>query len=471
MSILKVVRESLQAHVAADGVLVVGVSGGADSLALLHALAQLWPRAQLAAAHLDHQLRPESAADADFVAETAVSFQVPFFSQQIDVASLAQAEKRSLEAAARVARYRFLAAVAADLNAAAVLTAHHADDQAETVLLHLIRGSGLIGLRGMQPASPLPTDPERLLLRPFLPIPRAAITAYCEEHNLQPRHDASNDDPAFLRNRVRHELLPLLADYNPAVRQRLTDLAAIVAADVDNLMAQTDAAWDELVSAQSETAVSLNRAAWQALPLSLRRLTLRRAAAALPGTADPPSFAVVEQMRALAEAPASGAQVTLPGASCCWIGRETVTFTTDLAQIPADLPQLVGETAVPLPVPGEVALAHGWRLTTRWLAPVDWAQVTANPDPWRAYLAADVGPLWVRGRVAGERFQPLGMNGRSSKLKKAMIERYLPAPARAHWPLVANADHLLWITGHHTDHRVQVHPGAARCILVECKRG
>ncbi len=165
---------------------VVGVSGGVDSLVLLHILAQLVPHDHLLAAHLNHGWRDTAVLDAQFVAQTAAAWGVACAIETVNVVAQAQERGQSLEEAGRQARYRFFARLAHETNATAVLVAHHADDQAETVLLNLLRGTGLAGLSGMKPASPMPEAPEIVLLRPFLTISRADIETYSQQHGLIP---------------------------------------------------------------------------------------------------------------------------------------------------------------------------------------------------------------------------------------------------------------------------------------------
>ncbi|MEN6478284.1 MAG: tRNA lysidine(34) synthetase TilS, partial [Anaerolineales bacterium] len=215
------VREALRAagQPAAGGALVVAVSGGADSLCLLHALHALAPELgyRLQVAHLDHGLRAAAAEDAAWVAALCARWGLPCTVGQAQVRALAEAEGRSLEEAARLARYRFLARVALRVGARAVAVGHTADDQAETLLLHLVRGAGLTGLVGMAPAAPWPL-PEDVasaaltLLRPLLAVSRQDTVSYCAALGLTPRKDETNADPAYTRNRLRLELLPVLRE-------------------------------------------------------------------------------------------------------------------------------------------------------------------------------------------------------------------------------------------------------------------
>ncbi len=220
-----------------DATLVLAVSGGADSMALLHGAARLvetdashW---QLTVAHLDHGLRPDSADDATFVADAAAALGLPCIVHATDVATLARAEGRSIEDAGREARYRFLEEVAP--NGALIATAHTADDAAETVLLNLLRGAGLAGARG------IPARRGRVV-RPLLGERRATLRAALDVGGIAYRDDPSNTDPAFLRNRVRGELLPLLEALRPGAVERIGRFARLAADD--------DALLDDLAAAE-----------------------------------------------------------------------------------------------------------------------------------------------------------------------------------------------------------------------------
>src|SRR3989440_9756455 len=211
-----------------SGTIIVAVSGGADSLCLLHILNQLcgpdkrYPDLRLHVAHLNHKLRGEASfQDAAYVAQLASQWGLPVTIGEIDVPALARQERRSLEDAARTARYRFLREVAQGL---VIAVAHHADDQVETLLLHWLRGSGLEGIVGMLPR-------QQDIIRPLLEVSHAETLAYCQAHDLVPLEDTTNSDPRFLRNRIRHELLPLLESLDPRIRSNLLRNAEVVRVD------------------------------------------------------------------------------------------------------------------------------------------------------------------------------------------------------------------------------------------------
>ncbi|HJP70847.1 MAG TPA: tRNA lysidine(34) synthetase TilS [Candidatus Limnocylindria bacterium] len=248
-----------------DAHLVLAVSGGPDSMAMLHAAAHLvrtdarsW---QLTVAHLDHQLRPDSADDAAFVADAAVALELPAEVRTADVAALARAEGRSIEDAAREARYRFLEEIAPEQ--ALIATAHTLDDLAETVLINLMRGSGLTGVRGM------PARRGRIV-RPLLGERRSSLRGLLDAAGIGYRLDPSNEDPAYLRNRVRHELLPLLEELRPGAVDRIGDFARLAADD--------DALLDELAAAELERRRDTDEIDWRDPPVAaLGRRVLRLA--------------------------------------------------------------------------------------------------------------------------------------------------------------------------------------------------
>jgi tRNA(Ile)-lysidine synthase len=453
--------------------LLVAVSGGADSLALLHILLsqQLHPPRQIVVAHLDHGWRPTAAAEAEFVSEIAQSWALTCVTGAVDAPAFAQAQALSLEAASRQLRYQFLQTTARQQQARFILTGHQADDQVETVLHHLLRGTGLTGLRGMLPVNQMAEAPDLWLLRPLLTVSRQAIEAYCREAGLQPRVDPSNQDRRFLRNRLRAELLPLLRQYNEHIDRHLYDLAKVAAAEVAFLEDAAESAWPVILAAEGQGWLELHRVAWQALPLALRRRSLREAVRRLAPVDTEIGLATIEQARRLAEAGEVGAQSLLPGSILLTVAHEALAFTAPETAVPHRAPQLSGAEPMPLPIPGQILLENGWRLTAELDLPADLEAIGQNPDPWQAHLDADrVDALLLRSRQAGERFAPLGLDGRQTSLKEFMNQRKIPAAQRAAWPLVADHEGLVWVVGHRLADRVKVTPATRRLIHLVCRR-
>lgn len=476
MKLMEAVRAELARAAAATDIdltqekLVVGVSGGPDSLALLHSLAQALRRELLIVAHLDHGLRPSSAAEAQRVAATALG--LCFFTERTDVAELARVRRLSLEEAGRIARYDFLARVAQTVGAPAVVVGHNADDQAETVLMHLLRGSGLTGLQGMRPVSRLPVAPDLWLWRPLIHVTREEIELYIAEHGLEPVRDESNTDPGFLRNRLRHELLPTLERYNPQVRRRLIEMADLVAADEETLQALTNQAWRDVVMAEHGSRVELRREGWRELPLALRRRMLRRAIATVRPALRDVGFSTLEAARQMAERKPTGSlRADLPGGVALLAGYESIVVFTEEPE-KSGYPQLPAEDVTyALTIPGIVMLADGWQITSEWAETWSEEDVWHNRDPWTAFVIhPSGGPFIVRSRRPGERMRPLGLGG-EKKLKEIMIDRKIPVDLRRQWPIVANDEHALWVTGHVMDDRAQVVPHSGqRVVRLHCRR-
>lgn len=450
--------------------IVIGVSGGPDSLALLHFLRDFTSPSCLWVAHLNHGLRPEADDEAEFVAQTAETWGLLFRGRKVDVTRLARYQGWSVEEAGREARYQFLADLADECHVEAAVVAHNADDQAETVLLHLIRGSGLSGLKGMRPVVPMPGKPSVKLVRPFLMTTRQEIEDYCHKQGLQPILDSTNRDPVYLRNRVRHELLPMLAVFNPRVKKHLQQFSDLAAADEAFLADQTDLAWQEILEGQGTEWLRLNLGKWRSLPLSLRRRTLRRAVAELRPTISEISFRTIDLAHQISMEKDTGAKATLPGGIALLLEYGQILLTTGLEQIPMDHPQLPYGKSLSLAIPGHVTLDEDW-IVTASESGAGLAEVRSNRDPWLAYF--DIGQrrvLAVRSRSPGEQFQPLGMDGRSSSIQDVMVNRKLPARLREHWPVVATEEHLVWLVGVQMDDRAKVTENSQRIIQLTCHK-
>jgi tRNA(Ile)-lysidine synthetase-like protein len=281
---------------------LVALSGGPDSVALLALLVSLAPQLGLLleVAHVDHRLRPDSSGDAEFAARLAAVRGLPFHLE----ATVPAKGQSGPEAAAREARYAALAAIARRAGLATVAVGHTADDQAETVLMNLLRGSGAAGLAGMRPVAAWPgpaggPDPDLRLVRPLLALRREDLRAYLEAEGLDWREDASNSDRRFLRNRVRHDLLPALEALNPRVVAALGRYAAGAAEDEEVLGLLVEAAWTAVVR-EAPRGLTLLRGPFAEQPPAVQRRLLRRAADCLAGRRRELGWEAVERLRRLA---------------------------------------------------------------------------------------------------------------------------------------------------------------------------
>lgn len=489
MSLVKRVRDTIERYdlLPSGEPVIVGVSGGPDSLCLLHVLRRLAGDYGLTlhVAHLNHRIRgAEANADAAFVADLAAEWGLPCTVAVRDVPALARRHKLAIEEAARQARYTFLAQVAGQVGARTVAVGHNADDQAETVLMHFLRGAGLAGLRGMLPQTPLSgyrlleigVGRRLLLVRPLLETPRAEIEAYCAEHGLRHRFDRSNLDTTYFRNRLRHELIPYLETYRSNVREVIRRTARVAADDYALLREVLEDAWAGVTQATDDQAVVFDLAGWRALPLSLQRATLREAVHRLRRNLRNINFCHIEDAATVAREKRTGAVASLPQGLRLTVGYETLTVAKgDYRPLPLDWPALLAES-LPLALPGRTLLPGpaGWQVEAQWLSPdelpPDWA---INPDPWQAFLDAGVvgEGLALRRRRPGDRFQPQSMGGRSKSLSDFLINVKVPAAWRDWVPLVVSDDGcILWVAGWRLDERARVTPETRRVLRLRFAR-
>jgi len=450
--------------------LIAAVSGGPDSLALLHLLTQqnLLNSKQVTVAHLNHGLRPEANGEAKFVQATAAAWNLKVYVEQVDVFSLSRKLGFSLEEAGRVARLNFLARVADAEGARFIAIGHNADDQAETVLMHFLRGTGLAGLRGMLPVSPMENRPELIIIRPLLYESRDDIEDYCREVDLSPIFDQTNTDTTIYRNWLRYDLIPLLTESNPQIKTRLQDTAQIIAADYDLLDELIQKSWSSILVSKGDNWLILDGRKWRDLHLSLRRTTLRKAVWTLEPNIRDLGFGTVNNARIIAEEGKVGNRASLPGKIKLVNEYQNLLITREkFARPVGNWPQLSGNSALKLKSPGKMDMGQGWTLNVTETIMTDMNQLLRDRNPWVAFV--DVGTedeLIIRSRRKGERFQPLGLNGKSAKVSDVMINRKIPSHLRIRWPIVAISNHLVWLAGHLTDERARVKSSSQRILVL-----
>lgn len=408
---------------------MVGVSGGADSLVLLHLLHGLAPSLNITlhAATFDHQLRGEaSRADAQYVREIAESWGIQVTAGAGDVRAIAAAEKLSIEAAARRARYDFLAKVAHSLGADRVAVAHHMDDQAETVLMRLARGAGLRGLGGMAYQAPLPYHPDITLIRPLLDVTRADIEAYCAANGLTPREDATNQDTSLLRNFIRHETLPGLKRFNPQLAKVTAQFADIAALEDAYMQEQLETALDHANVEISAGRVSIQRRDFEALHPALQRRFIAWAYERIANSEDGPGYTHLVAAVQIALTGQLGAVAELPGRLRLRVDYTVLAIECADAPLPLpDIPLLPDGMTMDVPIPGSVQMDN-WGLRTH---------LDAQYLQWRLSVPAGV-TLTLRTPRAGDYFRPLGMNGHTQKLNRWMINHKVPNAVRGRIPLL-----------------------------------
>lgn len=453
--------------------LVVGVSGGPDSLALMDVLERLGYA--LRVAHFDHSLRPESRQEAQYIQKLAAERRLPVYVERADVAFFARQERLSIEEAARSLRYHFLFAVARQLEAQAVAVGHTADDQVETVLMHFLRGAGLAGLKGMSYRSLLPEWDARIpLVRPLLSTWRREILAYCAERQLKPVFDQSNTEVAFFRNRLRQELIPFLEGYNPRIKEAIWRMAQTLGEDHVVLAAFTRQAWENVLSGEGAGWVALSLPALKALPLGLQRGVIRTAVERLRPNLRDFDFLAVERALGFAVAPSRSRQLNLiRGLRLTLEGQQLYLLDSGAAVRPESWPQMEVGVEKELTAPGCLVLAEGWVLESE-VCPGEATGKLLDEmkDPFQAWLNLESLslPLQVRTRQPGDRFQPLGMAGRTVKLSDFWINSGLPRWAREGWPLVFSAGQLVWVPGYRPAHFARLLPDTPKVLHLSLRR-
>jgi tRNA(Ile)-lysidine synthase len=442
--------------------LLVAVSGGPDSVCLLHVLNALKKDSglKLHVAHLDHQLRGnESVADAQYVLDLCHELAIPVTIEQVNVRKYQKENKLSLEEAAREVRYGFFAEVAESIGAERVAVGHTLDDQVETVLLNLLRGTGTRGLRGLQPVRHWQSSGRRLtIVRPLLVVSRKETAAYCRHHHLQPRIDVTNRSLALTRNRIRLKLLPLLKSYNPDIIEALLRTARIASDDIAFLEQTANRYWRKIASRQGN-AIAFKKPALLKLPPGLQRLVLRQAIEDILGTLKDIEARHIEEIMSLLAKPA-GKRINLPYGLFFATDYDRFLLGYQLDEF-SPLPLLDSE--YPLTIPSTTHIP-GWHIHIDIIEKM----TSAVGDDLTAYINYDRvrGNLIVRPRHPGDRFQPLGMD-EEKKVGKFMIDARVPRLWRTRVPIVRDDEKLLWVVGYRIDERVKVAENTKRVLRIK----
>jgi tRNA(Ile)-lysidine synthase len=483
MDLLVSVRDFARQHalVRPDGAtrVVAAVSGGSDSVAMLHLLRALDARGELqiaGIAHFNHQLRPAADAEERFVVGIAETLRLPVFCDRADVRAIARSQRRSLEDAARTARHEFFARARVQFGADCVALGHTRDDQAETVLLRATRGAGLRGLAGMRPRA---GD----VIRPLLGCRRAALREWLDARQIAFVEDESNADVSIPRNRVRAELMPLLESrFNPGVVGVLADQAALVAEALEWMTS----AGEELARAAAidTDGVAGTRvfdiATLQQAPPALRRLALWEAMRTISGGRTI-SFGHVEAALRLMQTGGTidvpGHRVQRDGVRLVLTGRPERTkgrwANAENLENPANPSNLSNRSNLfryPLSIPGETALPEAdCVVSAEIVARATVSNVLARRDV--AMVRSDLcqGSLSVRNRRAGDRFSPLGLGGKK-KLQDFFVDRKVASARRDSVPLVVDeSDRIVWVAGYGIDEAFRVTDPAQAVLILKLK--
>jgi tRNA(Ile)-lysidine synthase len=495
MELIDRVRRFIRHHALAarDTRVAVALSGGSDSVALAHIIRELDAAGELRAAgfaHFNHQLRSAADRDERFCADLAASFGWPLYVEREDVGARARRERRSVEDAARTARYGFFDRARVRLDAGIVALGHTRDDQAETFLLRLLRGAGPRGLAAMHPR-------RGPVVRPLLSCRRHELRSYLAERQASYVDDESNADVSIPRNRVRAELLPLLEErFNPAIVDVLADEADLaretwqwMEAEADELRSKSleaagsrtgtrarearravsDSGSAGLQSCATETR-RFDVATLNAAPLALRRFVVWRAMSEA-AAGRPVAYHHVQAALELLNASADGA-IDGPGQRVDLRGSDFVLTSRPAGTKGRVSRQISNLFEYPLSIPGEVPLPDaGWVLSAETSPAGAIAPRAMPPDPAVALVRRDLcsGPLRVRNRRPGDRFRPIGVDGRK-KLQDFFVDRKVTRQRRDMVPLVVDeADRIVWVAGYGIDEAFRVTDPAQGVLILRLK--
>lgn len=421
---------------------LVGVSGGPDSTALLHALSRIAPTHgwKVAAVHVNHGLRGEnSRGDEKYVRTCCEHWQIPCHVEQVGVRQVLAQKGGNKQAVARSLRYAAFLRVARRVGAECLALAHQADDQVETLLMRLIRGTGPAGLAGI----PATREWRGLrIVRPLLEVWRSDVEAYCTRYGLTPRLDESNRDPRHTRNRIRHHLLPGLESYNSRVKEVLFQLAHLAADEEKHWASLVEKEARRVITDSGQQWFEVDTRAFLELGVALQRRVIKLILNCLVEDDENETVTLdgVERIRRLAMSSDPSGETALPGG----VRAERIYRQLRILKAASAARDEEGEKMAPtrLPIPGEVRYPAGRiRVWTDSRPPF-------SPTKDRALFDLDqleAAPV-VRPRRPGDRVQPLGMNG-TKKVKEALIDAKVPRRLRDGIPLLTCGEEVIWVPG------------------------
>jgi tRNA(Ile)-lysidine synthase len=472
--ILRTVEHTIGTHrmIQAGDTLMAAVSGGPDSVALVHILLALAPKFsfQVAMAHLNHCLRDaESARDEAFVVSLAEQLKLPLHVERQDVRRYQKSHHLSLEEAARQVRYRFYHAIAAKFGYEKIALGHHSDDNAELILMYLLRGSGPLGLSGIPPVR------DDKIVRPLIDIKRTEIMDYIAVKGLDYVEDSSNSNSQYLRNKVRSRLIPeLKAEYNPKLIDTLNRLASIIDAEekwIENLIQPI---FEKVIVFEKQGRIGLDVSKLNQQTTAVRRRLIRKAVLKVKGNLRRMAFVHVEAAVKLAQEGPDLGVLDLPDRIRIYRQNDVLIMSKE-AQ---NLRHLANGPLLSLTPDYEYRLAKLGEISIKEAAlKIRFSEMPQQHTPdWHpsgdatdaVYIDMDKihFPLVIRNFRPGDRFSPLGMTGRQ-KLKKFFIDHKVSRTERTKCPILLSRNEIIWVVGHRLDNAVKIGPQTRRILKAE----
>ena len=434
--------------------ILVAVSGGVDSVVLLDLLCRLVEEfsLKLVIAHLDHGLRREdSGQDAQFVVSLAEGKDLPVIRERIDVRQVRQEKRLGLEEAGRLVRRRFLEETAREVSATRIALGHTLNDRVETLLFNLIRGAGPTGLVAIRPVS-------TPYIRPLIETKREEVLAFARAEGLSWREDRTNQDPSFSRNRIRHQVLPLLQQMNPRLLGALQRTADLLLEEDKALDVLLDRPWKDVISREETGSVMFRRDRLARLPRELQGLLMRRGISRARGSLQGIEKVHVDALRDLVTKVNGHGEAHLPDLTARIQGNELLLSAhREPSLAPYELPVELGRTELPhLGIALELSIMP-------WNGSQEFREGGAVElaDANRVHF-----PLRVRSRREGDRFRPLGM-GQEKRLKDFLIDDRVPFYDRSALPLLCDQSQIVWVIGVRLSDAVRVTEQTKRVLVMQ----
>jgi len=433
--------------------ILLAVSGGPDSMALLHIMEGFkkdW-EIEIGVAHLNHQLRPAAEAEMQYVKSYCSTQGIEFYCRTVDIADHARREKKTIEEAGRDQRYQFFKELCCQFGWQKVATGHHKDDRAETVLMNLLRGSGVKGLRSIMPIS-------GSIIRPLLAVSKSEILAYLDLNAVKYFIDDSNTDLNYLRNRIRYELLPLLKNYNPQIISGLNQLADIAEAEDLVLEEETETKWAQLIISEEADRIVLDNNKLQALMRAYKRRIVQKALAKLHNQTGW-SLHDVDYVLDLSSKAGPAKRINLPKGIIVSKQYEKLVFSTSQTEYKSFVYEIS--------LPGYVRIEETGEIFSFKIVPRKNFQI-ADGETYLDYDKLE-RPLFLRSRRDGDRFEPSHMMG-SKKLKDFFIDIKLPAAERNKVPVLASRQQIYALLGYRLSRNVLVDAHTLNILVVKKER-
>ncbi|TWI68118.1 tRNA(Ile)-lysidine synthase [Desulfobotulus alkaliphilus] len=418
--------------------ILIAVSGGADSMALLHGLSDLKDLhgAFMGVAHLNHGLRPEADEEESFVADQAARLGMPFHSRK----ACLEREHPGLgcEEAGRAARYDFFHFLMKTKNYTRIATAHHADDRREQILMNLVRGCGPDGLEG------IPAVRDGFIVRPLITTEREPIITYLQTKGLSWKEDPSNRDTRFLRNRIRHQLIPLLEEnFNPAIRKALLRTGDIAAEENRWMNTMAEKTYGRLLLKENGNSVSMDKNELSKLLPGHQARVLRHAIFRIQGHLQAMGQPHIEAMHKALQSTESS-ELHLPGKILVRLSQNILEIKKTghpLRKKESPLPFFSKELHLPEKLPASILLPHDFGR----LEILD-QQPSNTPADMYTSLSDRLFPLTIRAPLPGDRMHPWGRGG-SRKLMRLFSEKKVPKELRRKRPVIAVKEGIIWVPG------------------------